>query len=39
MRTLYIGDKPRIETLEDPAKGYGPNYTGAIGFPKMESPI
>jgi len=28
-----------VETLEDPDGGYGPNYAGALGIPKMESYI
>ena len=36
-RTLFLRDKPIVETLENPNKGYGPNYTGALGFPKIKS--
>jgi len=34
---LYLGDKPIMATLEVPDEDYGPNYTRALGFAKMES--
>jgi len=36
-KPLYLGDKPIVGTLVDLDEGYGPNCTGALGFPKMES--
>ena len=36
---LCLGDKPIVGTLKDPDEGYGPSYTGALGFPKKESYI
>jgi len=38
-KPLCLEDKPIVETLGDLDKGYGLNYMGAPGFPKMKSHI